>query len=110
MTDRIYLVADDATPGGCQRECRRFESIHPLSSQNIGSRIPTRHVDIDDPQRFSARLRRYDEARMILHRHWPRDETHPSAGRFCDSGPGELASNWSVTDKDGSPIKIDTGG
>ena len=75
---------------------------------NIGSRVPTRQVDIDDPQRYTARLRRYDEARMILHRHWPHDETHPSAGRFCDSGLGEFMSNWSVTDKDGNPVEIPT--
>jgi hypothetical protein len=35
-------------------------------------------------------------------------EQELAAERFCDHGPGELASNWSVTDKDGNPVEIPT--
>ena len=36
----------------------------------------------------------------------PFDENHPSAAKFVDFGLGAFSSTWSVTDKDGKPIKL----
>jgi hypothetical protein len=75
---------------------------------NIGDGYPTRECDRKDRPQFDARMQRYHKAKEILIDHWPQDPTHPSAGRFCDSGLGEFMSNWSVTDKDGNPVDIPT--
>ena len=34
--------------------------------------------------------------------------SHSSIGKFCCIGPGQLTSEWSVTDKDGNPVEIPT--
>ena len=35
--------------------------------------------------------------------------SHSSIGKFCCQGPGQFASEWSVTDKDGNPVDIPDG-